>query len=100
MGRPNEIPEIGGAFSAPHRLTIMLVLYLHKRVRFKDMQKLLQITPGNLDHHVRKLEQAGYVKTRHVLSWRPLVAIEITEEGAKAFRDYATRLRKLLEKVK
>jgi len=99
-GEPDEIPEIGGIFSAPHRLTIMLILYLHKRVKFKDMQNLLQITPGNLDHHVRKLEQARYVKTRYVFSWRPLVAIEITTEGAEAFRDYATRLRKLLEKVK
>ena len=98
-GEPNEFPEISGIFSEPHRLTIMLILYLHKRVKFKNMQKLLQITPGNLDHHVRKLEQDGYVKTRYVFSWRPLVAIEITKKGAKAFRDYAIRLRKLLEKV-
>ena len=98
--KPKEIAEVGGIFSAPHRLTIMLLLYLHRRAKFKDMQKLLRLTPGNLDHHVRKLEEAGYVKTRHVLSWRPLVVIEITEHGAKAFRDYALKLRKLLEKVK
>ena len=99
MAEPDEIRKLGGLFSEPHRLTIMLLLYLHRRVRFKDMQKLLHLTPGNLDHHIRRLEQAGYVKTRYILSWRPLVVIEITEDGAKAFRDYATRVRRLLEKV-
>jgi DNA-binding MarR family transcriptional regulator len=99
MAEPDEIPKLEGIFSEPHRLAIMLLLYLHRKVKFKDMQKLLHLTPGNLDHHVRRLEQAGYIKSRYILSWRPLVVIEITRDGAEAFRDYATRLRRLLEKV-
>ena len=99
MAEPDELRKLGGLFSEPHRLTIMLLLYLHRKVKFKDMQKLLHLTPGNLDHHVRRLEQAGYIKSRYILSWRPLVVIEITRDGAEAFRDYATRLRRLLEKV-
>jgi DNA-binding transcriptional ArsR family regulator len=51
-------------------LTIMLLLYLHKKVGFTELQKLLQLTPGNLDHHLRKLTQAGYIKTTKTLSWR------------------------------
>lgn len=77
----------------------MLLLYLHKRVGFTELQKLLQLTPGNLDHHVRKLEEVGYVKTRHVLDWRPLKVIEISKVGAQSFRDYAVNLRILLEQV-
>jgi len=77
----------------------MFLLYLHKRAGFTELQKLLQLTPGNLDHHVRKLEEIGYVKTRHVLDWRPLKIIEISKAGAYAFRDYAVNLRKLLEPV-
>jgi DNA-binding MarR family transcriptional regulator len=99
MAENDELPELKGIFSAPQRMTIMFLLYLHRRVKFKDMQKLLNLTPGNLDHHVRKLKQTGYVKTRYLLSWRPLVVIEMTERGAEAFRDYAVRLRKLLERI-
>ena len=96
---PPEIFDKGSIFSAQQRFTIMLLLYLHKRAGFTELQKLLQLTPGNLDHHVRKLEEVGYVKTRHVLEWRPLKIIEISKAGANAFRDYAINLRKILELV-
>ena len=96
---PFHILDKGGIFSAQQRFTIMLLLYLHKRAGFTELQKLLQLTPGNLDHHVRKLEEAGFVKTRHVLDWRPLKVIEISKAGAQAFRDYALNLRQLLEQV-
>lgn len=97
-----ELPDVldkGGIFSAQQRFTIMLLLYLHKRAGFTELQKLLGLTPGNLDHHVRKLEEVGYVKTRHVLDWRPLKVIEISRTGASAFKEYAVNLRKLLEQV-
>jgi DNA-binding MarR family transcriptional regulator len=97
---PIEILEKSGIFSAQQRFTIMLLLYLHKKAGFTEVQKLLQLTPGNLDHHVRRLEEVGYVKTRHVLVWRPLKVIEITRAGATAFREYAINLRQLLEQIK
>ncbi len=100
LDQAREILEKADLFSALPRLTIMLLIYLHKNVGFTELQKLLQLTPGNLDHHVRKLEQAGYVKTRQIFSWRPLKVIEITNEGANTFRDYAIKLKKLLETVK
>lgn len=96
---PLDIPDGSGVFSAQQRFTIMLLLYLHKKAGFTEVQKLLQLTPGNLDHHVRKLEEVGYVKTRHILDWRPLKVIEITKLGAAAFKEYATNLRRLLEQV-
>lgn len=100
MTEPHEILKKGEIFSALPRLTIMLLLFLHRKVGFTEIQKLLQLTPGNLDHHLRKLKQAGYIKTRKAFSWRPLTIIEITNEGALAFREYAINLKKLLEEVK
>ena len=94
-----ELFDNGGIFSAQQRFTIMLLLYLHKRAGFTELQKLLHLTPGNLDHHLRRLEEVGYVKTRHVLDWRPLKVIEISKAGVHAFKDYAINLRKLLEQV-
>ncbi|MBN2334794.1 transcriptional regulator [Candidatus Bathyarchaeota archaeon] len=78
----------------------MFLLYLHRRVGFTELQRLLGVTPGNLDHHLRKLVEAGYVKTSHVLDWRPLKVVEITSVGAEAFRDYAAGMRELLEQIK
>ena len=100
MDEAREILKEGEIFQALPRLTIMLLLYLHKKVGFTELRKLLQLTPGNLDHHIRKLKDAGYLITRHAISWRPLVVIEITQEGANAFREYALTLRTLLETIK
>lgn len=97
--KPPEVLDRDGIFSAQHRFTIMLLLYLHKKAGFTELQKLLQLTPGNLDHHIRKLEEVGYVKTRHILDWRPLKVIEISKIGAQAFREYAINLKKLLEQI-
>ena len=96
---PMEFPDAGGVFSSQQRFTIMLILYLHKKAGFTELQRLLGLTPGNLDHHVRRLEEEGYVRAHHVLDWRPLKIIEITRFGAATFREYALSLRRLLEQV-
>jgi len=77
----------------------MFLLYIHRKAGFTELQKLLNVTPGNLDHHIRKLAEAGYVKTSHILDWRPLKMVEITQMGAKEFRDYAKGMRELLNQI-
>jgi DNA-binding MarR family transcriptional regulator len=96
---PLDFFEKGDIFSAQHRFTIMFLLYLHRRVGFMELQRLLGVTSGNLDHHLRKLDEAGYVKTSYILGWRPLKVIEITSLGAKMFREYADGMRELLKYI-
>ena len=99
LSDPLEVLERGEIFSAQHRFTIMFLLYLHEKAGFTELQRLLGVTPGNLDHHLRKLAEVGYVKTRHVLDWRPLKVVESTSLGAKEFRDYAVGMRELLNLI-
>jgi DNA-binding MarR family transcriptional regulator len=77
----------------------MYLLFLKRRVGFIDMQQLLGLTPGNLDHHIRKLDELNLVSIHRVLSWRPLVIIEITQRGIGIFRDYIHKLKALLEEI-
>ena len=74
-------------FTPSIRLTIMILLLTHQKINFTELQKLLGLTPGNLDHHVKKLEMASYIKTYKKLSpWRkPLTQIEITPSGKQSF---------------
>ena len=99
LSDPLDVIERGEIFSAQHRFTILFLLYLHRKAGFTELQMLLGVTPGNLDHHLRKLAEAGYVKTRHVLDWRPLKVVEITPLGAREFRDYAVGMRELLKLI-
>jgi len=77
----------------------MFLLYLHRRAGFTELQRLLGLSPGNLDHHLRRLSEAGYVKTRYVLDWRPLKVVEITSLGAIVFSEYAAGMRELLKLI-
>ena len=81
------------------RFSIMFFLYIHRSVGFTELYKLLELTPGNLDHHLNKLRKNGYVIIRKTISWRPLNIVEITEEGADAFRIYIQSLKKLLKTI-
>lgn len=86
-------------FQSQPRFSIVYLLFLKRRVGFIQLKELLNLTPGNLDHHLKKLEDVGLVKSRRVLSWRPLVIVEITSDGIETFRKYIVKLRSLLEGI-
>ena len=86
-------------FSNQPCFTIMFLIYLNKEIGFTELRYLLNLTPGNLDHHIRKLENAGYVKTKKKISWRPLNIIEITQKGSVAFKNYVVTLKKMLKTI-
>ncbi len=83
----------------PIRLAIMLYLLPRGRVLFKDILDVLEITPGNLDSHLKALERAGYIKIKKVFADRPRTAAEITEKGAEETGEYLKTLRNVLETV-
>ena len=88
-------------FTPSIRLTIMILLLTHKKINFTELQKLLGLTPGNLDHHAKKLEKAGYVKIYKKLSpfRKPLTQIEITSTGKQSFENYLKNFRDILNKI-
>ena len=74
----------------PTRFAIMLLLRIKRRMFFSELQKALKLTPGNLGSHLKKLEDAGYVKIRKVFTpIRILTMVSIS--------DYVDNLRKVLK---
>ena len=86
-------------FQSQPRFSIMYLLFLKRKIGFIELKQLLGLTPGNLDHHLRKLEETRLVRSRRMLSWRPLVVVEITPLGVETFRDYIFKLKGLLESI-
>ena len=65
---------------------------------FSRLQSLLDLTPGNLITHLRKLEEAGYVssaKSRADGSAR--TSVQLTHAGRAALERYSAALRRLLD---
>lgn len=83
----------------PVRLGIMLYLLSRGRAVFSEIQKVLDLTPGNLDSHLKTLEKAGMVRIRKVIAGRPRTAVEITEKGVDEVREYVDRLKEVLSRV-
>jgi DNA-binding MarR family transcriptional regulator len=85
---------------APARLRILATLAAlpdGDALAFTRLQDMLELTPGNLITHVRKLEDAGYVtseKTGNGTASR--TSIGLTGQGRAALDAYTSALRGLL----
>lgn len=68
------------------------------RIVFTRLQKVLQMTAGNLSTHLRKLEDAGYVQVEKTFQGRsPVTYIALTAAGRRAFETYTASLEALLK---
>ncbi len=81
---------------SPTRLAVMLYLLPRGRVLFKELMEVLELTPGNLDSHLKTLEKAGYVRIYKVFADRPRTAVEVTKKGAEETTDYLKTLKKII----
>ncbi|NJE61802.1 transcriptional regulator [Thermococcus sp. 21S7] len=83
----------------PVRLGIMLYLLPRGRVLFRDLLKVLEVTPGNLDSHLKALEKAEYIEIYKVFADRPRTAVRITERGVKETGGYLRTLKEALSLI-
>lgn len=80
------------------RITASLAtLGADESISFPRLQEILDMTPGNLSTHLRKLEDADYVLVSKTHEGRtPVTYIALTKTGRRAFEDYMDSLRALL----
>lgn len=80
------------------RLRLMALLHKNREGPFSWLQSELGLTPGNLDGHLQRLADAGYIEHARQLTtsgfrnW-----VRITRAGDEAFEGYRRALRGLLE---
>ena len=86
---------------APARLRIVATLAAlpdGDALSFTRLQDMLDLTPGNLITHLRKLEDAGYLTTETTGNGRAsLTTITLTRQGRAALGAYTDALRDLLD---
>lgn len=87
---PNELLKV------PLRFNIMFLLFNYSQMGFTELKKLLKCTPGNLDHHLKKLISAGWIENRIHFSPRPLKILRITLVGQENFSVQIQQLKKIL----
>lgn len=85
----------------PARLKVMALLYRRGDVSLAAARTALELTPGNLDAHVRKLEEAGLAEGRKALTAQGFESrLRITRAGLRAFEAYLQWLEGLTASLK
>ena len=94
------LPELDPVIHAAARLKLTATLAAlpeGDRIAFPRLQKLLDMTAGNLSTHLRKLEDAGYVEVEKTHEGRsPVTYLSLTRTGRQALEDYRAALQALL----
>ncbi len=84
----------------PTRLRIMSMLVsvdTTDPLAYGFLQNHLELTPGNLTTHLRKLEDAQYVAiTKEFHGVKPRTWVQATAAGRHAFAEYLTNLERVL----
>ena len=79
------------------RLAIMAVLIAVDEADFNFLKEKVQATDGNLSVHLKKLEEAKYIRVEKIFVERkPQTRYKLSADGRKAFEVYVERLEKLL----
>jgi predicted ArsR family transcriptional regulator len=84
----------------PARLSLLACLYVIREADFVFLQNETGLSAGNISSHMRKLEQAGYVKVHKTFSGRrPQTRFRMTAAGRRAFSGYLETIGEVLEQV-
>lgn len=101
MSAPVPLSEspVTRIFHEPHRLGIMSVLCAAERGRtFSDLKVECGLTDGNLNRHLRVLEDAGAVNvSKAFVKSKPCTTLRISPKGLAMFSKYLDSLAAVLE---
>ncbi|MFC4223647.1 transcriptional regulator [Lysinibacter cavernae] len=93
--------DLDPVIHAQARLRIMAslaTLDASDSIAFPRLQELLEMTPGNLSTHLRKLEDADYVTQDKGFSGRkPVTYVALSRTGRRAYEDYLDQLKSLIQ---
>ncbi|MBY9000255.1 MAG: transcriptional regulator [Candidatus Heimdallarchaeota archaeon] len=95
-----RLPPFDEIFSFSARFNILLILYVHQKIVFSKLQHLLNLTPGNLNHHLSKLSENSFISIKKMFhSTRPISIIHITEKGKESFAAYLVQFKDILNDI-
>ncbi len=85
----------------PKRFMIATILYLRGPTTMGDLQKVLGISWGDLDTHLRRMREEGYVGVkRSITRLGPRTVVYLTRLGVDRYRSLIEVLDSLIKNAK
>lgn len=95
------VSALDSTLHQPTRLGILILLHLHSSLPFSVIQKGLELTSGNLNTYLTRLERAKLVeKEKAFVNLRPRTLVHITTEGRNSLISYANTLKHILLEIR
>ncbi len=92
--------ELDTLLGHPTRFAIVTVLFALGPMTIGDLAKALRLSYGPLSTHLRRLEEAGYVEHKKVLTLKgPRTLVSLTPEGARAYVEHVEKLKSVIGAV-
>ena len=89
-------------FHEPNRLAIMSALCAaDDGLSFNELKEACRLTDGNLNRHLKVLEEARAVRIRKsFVASKPRTTVTLSKQGLDRFGEYLEALAKVLEKAR
>jgi DNA-binding MarR family transcriptional regulator len=98
MAKPTQSePGLDVVLHQPVRTQIVAYLVGRGEATFSELKRVLQVSDGNLESHLKKLIAAEYLATRKdASSARQQTVYSLTQGGRAALRQYIANLQRML----
>lgn len=84
----------------PARLKIAMLLAATTSASFNELARETQLTPGNLQSHLKALEAAGYLEAwKSIVQLKPRMRYRLSGAGRAALRSYCAQLTWMVEQI-
>jgi DNA-binding MarR family transcriptional regulator len=98
---PEPFLQLDRVIHEKGRLAIMSALAASTELSFTELRELFQMTDGNVNAHIRTLQEAGYLGvTKSFRDSRPLTTCTLTKAGRDAFTAYLGLLEQIVAQSK
>lgn len=98
----DRIDSLGRIFHEPSRMAIVSVLCASRGgMTFTELRDRCGLTDGNLNRHVKMLEDDGVVRcVKAFVDAKPRTTVKLTASGTKRFKAYLDALTDVLTQAK
>lgn len=96
-----DVDALERIFHEPNRLAIMSTLGAsEKGMTFVELKESCNLTDGNLNRHLKVLEEAGAVSIHKAfVDLKPRTTVRITSAGLREFQEYLAALAAVLKRA-
>jgi len=94
------LPELDEELMNAKRFAIATLLYSLGPLTVSEIAKIAGLSIGDADTHLRRLREKGYVRVYKAFTdWGPRTVVELTDEGARRYRELLAKLRSLADRL-